>query len=103
MLQDGQEILEGRFQIIKKLGSGAFGEIYKGKCPPPNHSLTHSQNNDYTGVAEDFEFHVSTLFCRCYWSCTLLDQLSRLEKTRLLFFKWHHNFSLCWDKGSPDF
>lgn len=30
MLQDGQEILEGRFQIIKKLGSGAFGEIYKG-------------------------------------------------------------------------
>jgi len=33
MLQDGQEILEGRFQIIKKLGSGAFGEIYKGKSP----------------------------------------------------------------------
>ena len=31
MLSDGQEILEGRFQIIKKLGSGAFGEIYKGK------------------------------------------------------------------------
>jgi len=29
MLQDGQEILEGRFQIIKKIGSGAFGEIYK--------------------------------------------------------------------------
>ena len=34
MLQDGQEILEGRFQIIKKVGSGAFGEIYKGKYPP---------------------------------------------------------------------
>ena len=34
MLQDGQEILEGRFQIIKKVGSGAFGEIYKGKYTP---------------------------------------------------------------------
>jgi hypothetical protein len=33
MLQEGQEILEGRFKIIKKLGSGAFGEIFKGKCP----------------------------------------------------------------------
>ena len=31
MLTEGQEILEGRFKIIKKLGSGAFGEIFKGK------------------------------------------------------------------------
>lgn len=31
MLADGQEILEGRFIVHKKLGSGAFGEIYKGK------------------------------------------------------------------------
>lgn len=31
MLKEGQEISDGRFQVIKKLGSGAFGEIYKGK------------------------------------------------------------------------
>ena len=36
MLSDGQEILEGRFIIQKKLGSGAFGEIYKGKIHHPN-------------------------------------------------------------------
>ena len=31
MLTEGQEILEGRFKIVKKLGAGAFGEIFKGK------------------------------------------------------------------------
>ena len=29
MLSEGQEILEGRFKIQKRLGSGAFGEIFK--------------------------------------------------------------------------
>jgi len=29
MLKEGQEILDGRFKAIKKLGAGAFGEIFK--------------------------------------------------------------------------
>lgn len=28
-LEEGCEILEGRFQVIKRLGTGSFGEIYK--------------------------------------------------------------------------
>ena len=31
VLDDGMEILEKRFKVIKRLGNGSFGEIYKGK------------------------------------------------------------------------
>ena len=31
MFEEGDQILEDRYTIVKKCGSGAFGEIYKGK------------------------------------------------------------------------
>ena len=53
MFIEGQEILDKRYRVIKKLGGGAFGEIYKGKHtkrrtgrnPPGWPALAHSLMN----------------------------------------------------------
>ena len=39
MFVEGQEILEKRYKVIKRLGGGAFGEIYRGKTLLHSHII----------------------------------------------------------------
>jgi hypothetical protein len=41
-LKQDDEILEGRYRVIKKLGNGAFGDIYRGKVHLFNSTLIYS-------------------------------------------------------------
>ena len=41
MFEEGQEILDKRYRVIKKLGGGAFGEIYKGKLSLRQSPMVH--------------------------------------------------------------
>ena len=55
MLVEDQIILDGRYKVVKRLGSGAFGEIFKGKlrfCDPDRaHHPTHDHEK------EEFNLH----------------------------------------------
>lgn len=39
MLEEGKEILDKRYKVIKRLGGGAFGEIYKGNVSSITHNI----------------------------------------------------------------
>lgn len=62
MLTEGQEILEGRFKIIKKLGSGAFGEIFKGKRQSYNILVEKKKTGEFFAakIVSELSNHQST-------------------------------------------
>ena len=54
MFVEGQEILEKRYKVIKRLGGGAFGEIYRGK-----YSLKHTRICHYIHMKADETLYYS--------------------------------------------
>jgi hypothetical protein len=50
MFVEGQEILEKRYKVIKRLGGGAFGEIYRGNLLLSHRSLEGIINVIITNV-----------------------------------------------------
>ena len=62
MLTENQEILEGRFKIIKKLGSGAFGEIFKGKHWYFEISDSYENFSPWNVLFLVFQFYAETKF-----------------------------------------
>jgi len=69
MLQESQEILEGRFKIIKKLGSGAFGEIFKGKFISHTTHPWHPLTSNCSWKEKDWRiFRCQNCTCNLYYT-----------------------------------
>ena len=74
MLVEDQIILDGRYKVVKRLGSGAFGEIFKGKfrfCDPdlvhhPSHDREKEEfnlNNPIVEKVRTGEFFAAKIVC----------------------------------------
>jgi hypothetical protein len=46
MYKPDDEIVEGKYKIIKKLGNGAFGDIFRGKLQVPNNVVQRKRTGE---------------------------------------------------------
>ena len=90
MFEEGQEILDKRYRVIKKLGGGAFGEIYKGTsclsvCPyqPKTTILLWLENGTWACLTHQ-EVSVSFIAPFSYLYATKMDAAS-LKQSHFVF------------------
>ena len=65
MFVEGQEILDKRYRVVKKLGGGAFGEIYKGKRARAVHFCSRKEKDRRVPCCQSRKFRLLSGLC---WS-----------------------------------